>query len=78
LDILAPEERSSMVTDWQSVSDKLTHACLPEQFEKQAALSPDAIAVVYVDQALSYAELNERANRLARMLISVGVGPEQV
>ncbi|MCY8423896.1 amino acid adenylation domain-containing protein [Bacillus vallismortis] len=77
LDILAPEERSNMVTDWQSVSDKLPHACLPEQFEKQAALSPDAIAVVYEDQALRYAELNERANRLARMLISEGVGPEQ-
>ncbi|MCY7894549.1 amino acid adenylation domain-containing protein [Bacillus vallismortis] len=77
LDILAPEERSNMVTDWQSVSDKLPHACLPEQFEKQSALSPDAIAVVYEDQALRYAELNERANRLARMLISEGVGPEQ-
>lgn len=77
LDILAPEERSSMVTDWQSVSEKIPHACLPEQFEKQAALRPDAIAVVYENQALSYAELNERANRLARMLISEGVGPEQ-
>ncbi|MED1809085.1 non-ribosomal peptide synthetase DhbF [Bacillus subtilis] len=77
LDILAPEERSSMVTDWQSVSEKILHACLPEQFEKQAALRPDAIAVVYENQALNYAELNERANRLARMLISEGVGPEQ-
>ncbi|WP_440620048.1 non-ribosomal peptide synthetase DhbF [Bacillus subtilis] len=77
LDILAPEERSSMMTDWQSVSEKIPHACLPEQFEKQAALRPDAIAVVYENQELSYAELNERANRLARMLISEGVGPEQ-
>ncbi|WP_163182208.1 non-ribosomal peptide synthetase DhbF [Bacillus subtilis] len=77
LDILAPEERSSMVADWQSVSEKIPHACLPEQFEKQAALRPDAIAVVYENQALNYAELNERANRLARMLISEGVGPEQ-
>ncbi|CAF1804361.1 non-ribosomal peptide synthetase DhbF [Bacillus subtilis] len=77
LDILAPEERSSMVTDWQSVSEKIPHACLPEQFEKQAALRPDAIAVVYENQELSYAELNERANRLARMMISEGVGPEQ-
>ncbi|KJJ40983.1 diguanylate cyclase [Bacillus subtilis] len=77
LDILAPEERMSMATDWQSVSDQIPHASLPEQFEKQAALSPDAIAVVYEDQSLSYAELNERANRLARMLISEGVGPEQ-
>ncbi|UUH69635.1 non-ribosomal peptide synthetase DhbF [Bacillus subtilis] len=77
LDILAPEELSSMVTDWQSVSEKIPHACLPEQFEKQAALRPDAIAVVYENQELSYAELNERANRLARMMISEGVGPEQ-
>ncbi|AOY04774.1 non-ribosomal peptide synthetase DhbF [Bacillus subtilis] len=77
LDILAPEERSSMVADWQSVSEEIPHACLPEQFEKQAALRPDAIAVVYENQALNYAELNERANRLARMLISEGVGPEQ-
>ncbi|MEC5229370.1 non-ribosomal peptide synthetase DhbF [Bacillus inaquosorum] len=77
LDILAPEERSNMATDWQNVSEKIPHACLPEQFEKQAALSPDAIAVVYEDQSLSYAELNEKANRLARMLISEGVGPEQ-
>lgn len=77
LDILAPEERSSMVADWQSVSEKIPHACLPEQFEKQAALRPDAIAVVYENQELSYAELNERANRLARMMISEGVGPEQ-
>lgn len=77
LDILAPEEHSSMVTDWQSVSEKIPHACLPEQFEKQAALRPDAIAVVYENQELNYAELNERANRLARMMISEGVGPEQ-
>ncbi|OLQ49029.1 non-ribosomal peptide synthetase [Bacillus licheniformis] len=77
LDILAPEERRSMATDWQSVSDQIPHASLPEQFENLAALSPDAIAVVYEDQSLSYAELNERANRLARMLISEGVGPEQ-
>ncbi|TYS22448.1 nonribosomal peptide synthetase DhbF [Bacillus subtilis] len=77
LDILAPEERSNMATDWQNVSEKIPHACLPEQFEKQASLSPDAIAVVYEDQSLSYAELNEKANRLARMLISEGVGPEQ-
>ncbi|MGO1135630.1 non-ribosomal peptide synthetase DhbF [Bacillus subtilis] len=77
LNILAPEEHSSMVTDWQSVSEKIPHACLPEQFEKQAALRPDAIAVVYENQELSYAELNERANRLARMMISEGVGPEQ-
>lgn len=39
--------------------------------------SPDSIAVVYKDKAMSYTELNERANRLARSLISKGVGTEQ-
>ncbi|MCY8511447.1 amino acid adenylation domain-containing protein [Bacillus mojavensis] len=77
LDILAPEERSVTATDWQSVSEKIPQACLPELFEKQAALSPDSIAVVYKDKAMSYTELNERANRLARLLISKGVGTEQ-
>ncbi|MEC1688362.1 non-ribosomal peptide synthetase [Bacillus mojavensis] len=77
LDILAPEERSITATDWQSVSEKIPQACLPELFEKQAALSPDSIAVVYKDKAMSYTELNERANRLARLLISKGVGTEQ-
>ncbi|MEC1620315.1 non-ribosomal peptide synthetase [Bacillus mojavensis] len=77
LDILAPEERSITATDWQSVSEKIPQACLPELFEKQAAMSPDSIAVVYKDKAMSYTELNERANRLARLLISKGVGPEQ-
>ncbi|MCC2930581.1 amino acid adenylation domain-containing protein [Bacillus sp. LBG-1-113] len=77
LDILAPEERSITATDWQSVSEKIPQACLPELFEKQAAMSPDSIAVVYKDKAMSYTELNERANRLARLLISKGVGSEQ-
>ncbi|MCY9188430.1 amino acid adenylation domain-containing protein [Bacillus mojavensis] len=77
LDILASEERSITATDWQSVSEKIPQACLPELFEKQAVSSPDSIAVVYKDKAMSYTELNERANRLARLLISKGVGTEQ-
>ena len=51
--------------------------CVHELFERQAALIPDAIAVVSEEKQLTYAELNERANQLAHYLRSEhGVGPE--
>jgi amino acid adenylation domain-containing protein len=46
------------------------------QFEAQAARHPHSVAVVYADQQLSYAELNQRANQLACFLMELGVGPE--
>jgi amino acid adenylation domain-containing protein len=49
-----------------------------ELFERQAERTPDATAVVYEDQSLSYGELNRRANQLARHLRSRGVGPDQL
>jgi nonribosomal peptide synthetase DhbF len=49
---------------------------LPEAFETQAAANPDAVALVFRDQRLTYRELDTRANRLARYLISRDVGPE--
>ena len=48
----------------------------PEVFEQQAARGPDAIAVVYGENHLSYGELNRRANQLAHSLRQLGVGPE--
>ncbi len=51
-------------------------ACLHELFELQAARTPDATAVVFANQQLSYRELNEQANQLARHLRMCGVGPE--
>ena len=51
-------------------------ACIHELFERQAELRPDALAVASGDERLTYSELNARANRLARRLRALGVGPE--
>ena len=48
-----------------------------ELFEAQVQRSPDAVALVYEDERLSYAELNRRANRLAHALIERGVAPDE-
>jgi nonribosomal peptide synthetase DhbF len=51
---------------------------LPELLEAQAARTPEALAVTFAGTQVSYAELNARANRLARHLVSLGAGPERL
>lgn len=51
---------------------------LPDRFAHCAALSPEAIAVTAAEQSLSYAELEARANRLARRLVAAGAGPDRI
>jgi amino acid adenylation domain-containing protein/non-ribosomal peptide synthase protein (TIGR01720 family) len=50
---------------------------LPEVFARQAALTPQALAVRSGSETLTYRELDERSNRLARLLIEAGAGPER-
>lgn len=77
LPLLATEERQLMLHAWNRTeacfeSDK----CVHELFELQASRTPDNVALAFQEQHLTYRELNEKANRLARRLQNLGVGPE--
>ncbi|HWQ42482.1 MAG TPA: amino acid adenylation domain-containing protein [Desulfosporosinus sp.] len=77
LEILSSEERQKILVDWNQMSAKIAENCLPDLFEEQVSRSPQEIAVVFEEAALTYAELNRRANQLAHLLMAKGVGPEQ-
>lgn len=67
----------AQLSNWnQTETDYPRHSTIGQLFERQAARSPDAIAVVAAEQRLSYRELDERSNRLASYLQSCGVKPE--
>jgi len=77
LDILPESERRRMLDDWNRKTDVFDAATsLHERFEAQAARSPHAIAIEAGETRLSYAQLDARANALARRLRRHGVGPE--
>ncbi|MFJ7281045.1 amino acid adenylation domain-containing protein, partial [Kitasatospora sp. NPDC098663] len=78
VDVLAPAERRTLLTDWNRTGRGLAPATLPDLFAAQAARTPDATALVSGGSVLTYAELDARANRLARLLIGRGIGPESV
>jgi amino acid adenylation domain-containing protein len=74
LQLLDEAERHSQLVDWNSTrSDYPRQSCLHEQFEEQVARTPEAVALVFGDEHLSYRELNERANKAARYLQRCGV-----
>ena len=69
-------ERRTLVETWAVGSPEVEIELFQERFEAHVVRTPQASAVVSPDYALSYAELNMLANRLARHLRSLGVGPE--
>ncbi|WP_157697822.1 non-ribosomal peptide synthetase, partial [Caballeronia calidae] len=77
LEIVPPETRTLLVQTWNKTDAAYpADVCIHQLFEQQARRVPDAIALVFEDESLTYAQLNARANRLAHRLIALGVGPE--
>jgi amino acid adenylation domain-containing protein len=79
LPLLSAAERRQSLAEWNDRPDAPAPAgCLHQLVERQADLTPDAMAVVGEDFVLTFGELNRRANRLASHLVGLGVGPERV
>ena len=77
LPLLTQPERHQLLFEWNNTTKEYTQdKCIHQLFEEQAALTPDAVAVVFEGEQLTYRELNVRANQLAHYLQTLGVGPE--
>ncbi|GLR99558.1 hypothetical protein GCM10007858_72040 [Bradyrhizobium liaoningense] len=78
IDILAADERTYLLEDLNRTAAPYPfELCIHELFEAQVQKAPEAVAVVYEKERLSYGELNARANRLTHHLIELGVKPDQ-
>jgi natural product biosynthesis luciferase-like monooxygenase protein len=74
---LTSEEEHQILVDWNKTETPYdVEACMHVMFEQQVERTPDSEAIVFAGQALSYRELNDRANRLAAHLRGMGVGPD--
>ncbi len=77
LPLLSPEEQGQLLVEWnRTAGDYPREATLPELFQDWASRTPEAVAVVFGDEELTYRELSRRARRVARRLRTHGVGPE--
>ncbi|AFZ23801.1 amino acid adenylation enzyme/thioester reductase family protein [Cylindrospermum stagnale PCC 7417] len=77
LPLLTSAERQTLLVDWNNTKvDFPQAACIHQLFEAQVEKTPDAVAVVFENQKLTYRELNQRSNKLAHYLQSSGVKPE--
>lgn len=79
LPLLRVDEQQHLLTAWNPVAPTPPVAlCMQQLFERQAAQTPNALAVVHGATQLTYRQLNERANRWARVLQTQGVGADVI
>ncbi|MBU7581844.1 MAG: amino acid adenylation domain-containing protein [Nostoc sp. TH1S01] len=77
LPLLTADEQHQLLVDWnQTQVEYSPDPCIHQLFEKQVERTPDAVAVVFENQQLTYSQLNQRANQLANYLQKLGVGAE--
>ena len=74
---LLTEAEEQQLAEWSNSSEEYAReACLHQLFEAQVERTPEAVAVKFGEQEISYRELNGRANQLAHYLQGLGLGPE--
>jgi amino acid adenylation domain-containing protein len=78
ISVPADGERWRVLVEWNETAVETTPACIHAEVERQAARTPARVAVRTGDGALTYDELDRRANRLARRLQALGVGPDRL
>ncbi|MBB4677123.1 non-ribosomal peptide synthase/polyketide synthase [Crossiella cryophila] len=78
LPLLGATERDRLLLEWNNTDQTVAPATLAELVEAQVQRTPDAPAVISPQGTISFAELNARANRLARFLVGRGAGPERI
>jgi amino acid adenylation domain-containing protein len=76
LELLPPAEREQLLVEWNQTAAAYPSQCIHQLFARQAAATPNAVALTHHDDQVSYQELEQRANQLARFLQQRGVGPE--
>ncbi|MCC7043084.1 MAG: LLM class flavin-dependent oxidoreductase [Acidobacteria bacterium] len=76
LPLVDNDTRQQLIETWNDTTAPFDRSCIHELVERQAARTPETIALVSQGTSLSYRELNARANRFARHLQALGVGPE--
>ena len=77
LEVVSEWERAQQIDEWNKTAVAYEPGLsIQELFERQVAAQPEAVAAVCGNEALSYAELNRRANQLGHHLRGLGVGPE--
>ncbi|AIG26780.1 non-ribosomal peptide synthetase [Brevibacillus laterosporus] len=78
-ELVTDEEKQQLLATFNSTAvDFPNEKTLHQLFEEQVARTPNAIAIAYNEQSLTYQQLDEKANQLARVLRRQGVGPNQL
>src|SRR5580658_11023720 len=68
---------STLLERWNdTASEYPRNLCIHQLFEQEVARRPDAVAIRFADEQLTYRQVNERANQIAHRLRKLGVGPE--
>jgi len=78
IDILTADEKNTVLNEFNNTHIDYPSKTIHELFEEQVEKTPGNIALVYEEESLTYAELNRKANSLARVLRDKGIGPNSI